>query len=244
MSAVSPSSDVPIACITCFTLSCWASRRWISAMYSEALALGRPSAITGRSAVAMVPSLARLPGRLQLRADRLAGVKATASRRASPGPDGLAVDPADSIRLLAGQGRSAWCALRGRAARHERGRGLTGFHAWCGKTRQAGGRVARCRSPRRGVTQQRHAMPDAVASPPGLEAVSSAEPVGSQRYLTVSLPTMPPSRWPGTEQKNVYSPGLRSTVTSEVAPPLTTGPFSLRPLPSTAMLWSLVCGFS
>ena len=30
-------------------------------------------------------------------------------------------------------------------------------------------------------------------------------------HLTVSVPSMPPSRWPGTEQKNVYSPGLRST---------------------------------
>ena len=34
------------------------------------------------------------------------------------------------------------------------------------------------------------------------------------RYLTVSVPSMPPSRWPGTEQKNVYSPGFRSTSTS------------------------------
>ena len=55
---------------------------------------------------------------------------------------------------------------------------------------------------------------------------------------------MPPSRWPGTVQKNAYSPGLRSTVTSDVPPSLTTSPASLTPLPSTAMLWSLVWGFS
>ena len=49
---------------------------------------------------------------------------------------------------------------------------------------------------------------------------------------------MPPSRWPGTEQKNVYSPGLTSALTFETPPFLTTGPFSLTPLPSIAMLWS------
>ena len=47
---------------------------------------------------------------------------------------------------------------------------------------------------------------------------------------------MPPSRWPGTEQKNVYSPGWRSTVNSETPPLSTTSPFSSTPLPSTAML--------
>jgi hypothetical protein len=38
MSSVEPSSEVPIACIRKRTRSCRASRRWISAMYSLALA--------------------------------------------------------------------------------------------------------------------------------------------------------------------------------------------------------------
>src|SRR4051812_19699299 len=52
MSGTEPSRDVPIACITYFTRSWRASRRWISAMYSDALASGRPRAMTVRSAVA------------------------------------------------------------------------------------------------------------------------------------------------------------------------------------------------
>src|SRR4051794_12213927 len=52
MSAVEPSSDVPIACMRNLTRSCARKRRWISAMYSLALASGRPSAMTVRSAVA------------------------------------------------------------------------------------------------------------------------------------------------------------------------------------------------
>ena len=67
--------------------------------------------------------------------------------------------------------------------------------------------------------------------------VRRAALVGTARaYLTVSLPSMPPSRWPGTEQKKVYVPGLRSTVTFEAPPLETTGPFSSTPLPSMAML--------
>ena len=50
---------------------------------------------------------------------------------------------------------------------------------------------------------------------------------------------MPPSRWPGTEQKNVYSPGLTSAVILETPPFLTTSPSSLTPSPSIAMLWSV-----
>ncbi len=60
----------------------------------------------------------------------------------------------------------------------------------------------------------------------------------ARRHLTVSLPSMPPSRWPGTEQKNVYSPALTSAETLETPPSLTTSPSSLTPLPSSAMLWS------
>ena len=55
---------------------------------------------------------------------------------------------------------------------------------------------------------------------------------------------MPPSRWPGTEQKNVYSPGCRLAENSDVPPPWTTSPFSLTPLPSTAMSCGTDCGFS
>ena len=36
------------------------------------------------------------------------------------------------------------------------------------------------------------------------------------RRLTVSVPSMPASRWPGTVQKKVYLPGLRSTVAESV----------------------------
>src|SRR3954451_17326952 len=43
------------------------------------------------------PADDRRGARPQLRADRLAGIKATASRRPTAGPDGLAIDPADSI---------------------------------------------------------------------------------------------------------------------------------------------------
>jgi hypothetical protein len=50
---------------------------------------------------------------------------------------------------------------------------------------------------------------------------------------------MPPWRWPGTVQKNVYWPGLRLAVIFETAPSLTIGPFSLTPLPSIAMSWSV-----
>src|SRR5687767_2428774 len=53
MSSVDPSSDVPIACIRNRTRSCCRRRRWISAMYSDALASGRPSASTVKSAVAI-----------------------------------------------------------------------------------------------------------------------------------------------------------------------------------------------
>src|SRR5205085_1531078 len=61
-----------------------------------------------------------------------------------------------------------------------------------------------------------------------------------QHYLTVRVPSMPASRWPGTEQKNVYLPGLTSTLMSDEAPPLTTGPFWLTPGPSRAMLWPVL----
>lgn len=40
--------------------------------------------------------------------------------------------------------------------------------------------------------------------------------------LTVSVPTMPPWRWPGTLQKNVYLPGLSVTV-RVLAPPWNVG---------------------
>ena len=55
---------------------------------------------------------------------------------------------------------------------------------------------------------------------------------------------MPPSRWPGTEQKNVYSPALTSALTFDTPPFLTTGPSSLTPPPSSAMLWSTADSFS
>ena len=71
-------------------------------------------------------------------------------------------------------------------------------------------------------------------------------PCGSdhRRYLTVSLPSMPPSRWPGTVQKNVYVPGLRSAENCETPPLVTISPLSLTPLPSIAMSCCVVCGFS
>src|SRR3954447_5788712 len=53
MSATLPSSSVPIAWSLKRTLSCACRRRCISAMYSLALAEGRPRPITVRSAVAM-----------------------------------------------------------------------------------------------------------------------------------------------------------------------------------------------
>src|SRR3712207_6010354 len=53
MSSVAPSSEVPIACIWNFTRSWARRRRWISVMYSLALAPWRPSARTVRSAVAI-----------------------------------------------------------------------------------------------------------------------------------------------------------------------------------------------
>ena len=58
-------------------------------------------------------------------------------------------------------------------------------------------------------------------------------------HSTVSVPSMPPSRWPGTEQKNVYSPGWTSTSISDTSPSPTTSPSSLTPPPSSAMLWSV-----
>src|SRR5256714_3238488 len=76
MSAVEPSSEVPIACIWNRTRSWARSRRWISAMYSLALASGRPSAITVRSAVANSgqarPDRLDLEVRVQVRVPHLA----------------------------------------------------------------------------------------------------------------------------------------------------------------------------
>jgi len=60
----------------------------------------------------------------------------------------------------------------------------------------------------------------------------------SGRYSTISLPSMPPWRWPGTEQRNLYSPAWSRTSISDVPPSLTIGPSSRTPLPSKAMLWS------
>src|SRR3954449_7844310 len=73
MSAVEPSSDVPIACIWKRTRSWAPSRRWISAMYADALASARPSAMTVRSAVAKGPRLPRLAGGALGAADRGGG---------------------------------------------------------------------------------------------------------------------------------------------------------------------------
>ena len=43
-------------------------------------------------------------------------------------------------------------------------------------------------------------------------------PARRQRYLTVSVPSIPAMRCPGTEQKNLYVPALRSSVRSFVPP--------------------------
>src|SRR3712207_3213185 len=57
MSSTEPSSEVPIACISKRTASCWSRRRWISAITSPPLAPSRPTVITVISAVAIAAAL-------------------------------------------------------------------------------------------------------------------------------------------------------------------------------------------
>src|SRR5438445_589106 len=51
---------------------------------------------------------------------------------------------------------------------------------------------------------------------------AAAERFRSARYWTVSVPSIPAWRWPGTEQKNLYVPGL-SVTDSVFAPPVKVG---------------------
>ena len=54
------------------------------------------------------------------------------------------------------------------------------------------------------------------ARPPARETFPARRLAAGQ--LTVSVPCIPAARWPGTLQKKVYVPGLRSTVSDFVAP--------------------------
>ena len=58
-------------------------------------------------------------------------------------------------------------------------------------------------------------MPSAYNAADGPHPASD-ERSGTDGYSTFSLPSIPPERWPGTEQKNVYSPGSSSTVTDSL----------------------------
>ena len=49
-------------------------------------------------------------------------------------------------------------------------------------------------------------------------AAAAARPGASRDHRTVSVPSIPPSRCPGTEQKKTYSPGARSAFVAAVAP--------------------------
>src|SRR3954465_1187758 len=114
MSAVAPSSEVPMACIRYRTRSCAASRRWISATYSLALTPARPSASTVRSAVAT-------PRRL------LAEHLLPAEARAGPRDVLAGVEPGQHVHRRAGallrkrrltRGRQRALHLTGRAGRY------------------------------------------------------------------------------------------------------------------------------
>src|SRR3954447_1465158 len=65
---------------------------------------------------------------------------------------------------------------------------------------------------------------------------AATRPARPPAHFTVSVPSLPAWRWPGTVQKNWYLPAFTSTLTFETPPSLTTGPASLTPAPSIAML--------
>src|SRR6476620_7640816 len=80
-----------------------------------------------------------------------------------------------------------------------------------------------------------HAVVGEVVDPEIADAANEITHNPASPYLTISLPTMPASAWPGIAQWYSYSPGGKLTLTSALAPPATS------PVSATSLIVK-VCG--